>query len=94
MNIEEFNDQFEYWLMDMEEAVKQFRQTLPLADRGKLDYSAESLALVEAIALSAYQSVQEATAPSEAKLIDQFARYVGEVFRKNLGGKWIIDYSN
>jgi hypothetical protein len=94
MNIEELNDQFEFWLMDMDGAIERFRRTLPLADRGKLDYSAESLAFVEAIALSAYHGVHEATGPSEAQRIDQFARYVGEVFRKNLGGKWIIDYSD
>lgn len=94
MNIEELNDQFEFWLMDMDSALEQFRQALPLVDRNRLDYSAKSLDFVEALALSAYPEVQEAIAPSEAKRIDQFARYVGQVFRKNLGGKWLIDFSD
>ncbi len=94
MNKEELNDQFQFWLMDMEEALERFRQALPLADRDRLNYSAESLEFVEAHALSAYPDVREALAPTEGKRVDQFARYVGEVFRKNLGGKWIIDFSD
>jgi hypothetical protein len=51
MNKEDMDDQFQFWLMDMEEALERFRLTLPLADREKLNYSAESLEFVEAYAL-------------------------------------------
>jgi hypothetical protein len=94
MNMKEVNDQFEFWLMDMDDALERFRQELPLDDRDRLDYSAESLDFVEALALSGYPGVQEAKAPTEAKRIDQLARYVGQVFRKHLGGKWSIDFSD
>lgn len=94
MDKEEQNDQFEYWLMDMDDTLERFRQALPVADIHRLDYSAESLQFVEALVLAAYPDVPEALAPSETERIDQFARYVGEVFRKHLGGKWIIDFSD
>jgi hypothetical protein len=93
MNMEEQNDQFQLWLMDMEDSLERFRQALPLVDRCRLDYSAESLDFVEALALSTCPGVRVARASNESKRIDQFAGHVGEVFRKNLGGSMVFENS-
>ena len=91
MNMEEQNDQFQLWLMDMEDALERFRQALPLVDRCRLDYSADSLDFVEALALSTYRGVREAKASNESKRIDQFAGHVGEVSLKNPGGSMVFE---
>ena len=88
------DDQFQEWLMDMSDAIERFQQSLPGELQGRLDYSPESLEIVENFALAKYPSVAEATKAGEAAAVDGIARYVGQVFRKRLGGKWIIDYSD
>jgi hypothetical protein len=87
-------DQFQVWLMDMSDAIERFQQSLPSELQGRLDYSPESLEVVEGFALAKYSMVAEAKKQSEAFTVDGIARYVGQVFRKHLGGKWVIDFSD
>jgi hypothetical protein len=87
-------DQFQVWLMDMSDAIERFQQSLPNELRGRLDYSPESLDVLEGFALTKYPSPEDAKKPSEAAAVDGMARYVGEVFIKRLGGRWMIDHSN
>ena len=49
---------------------------------------------LESVVLAKYSSIDEIKKPDEAKVVDGMARYVGQVFRKKLGGKWTIDYSD
>lgn len=88
------DDQFQVWLMDMSDAIDRFVQSVPEDVRPRLDYSPESLDLVEAHALAAYPSVAAARPLSEARALDGMARYVGQTFRKHCGGKWMIDFSD
>ncbi len=88
------DDQFQMWLMDMSDAIERFQLSLPSELQGKFDYSPESLEALEGLALAKYPNVEEAKKPSEATTVDGMARYVGQVFRKRLGGKWMIDYSD
>lgn len=88
------DDQFQVWLMDMGDAIERFRASLPQNTSMQLDFSPESLSVAESFALERYSSIDEVKRQSEANLIDGIARYVGQVFRKNFGGKWIIDYSD
>lgn len=86
-------DKFEYWLMDMDDALASFVDALPQELRTQLDYSPHSLRTLEEWLLARYAATGSMLAPQEATTVDGAARYVGEVFRKNLGGKWTIDFS-
>ena len=80
--------------MEMQDAISAYRRTLPKSLADKLDFSPDSLGVMEAHILETYANVNEAKAPTEAARVDAMARYVGEVFRKHFGGKWKIDYSD
>lgn len=88
------DDQFEEWLMEMTDAIERLQQSLPGEMQGKLDYSPESLQALEGFALAKYPSIGDAQKRTEATILDGMARYVGEVFRKRMGGKWMIDHSD
>lgn len=87
-------DQFQVWLMHMDEAIAKFIELAPHEIQIKLDGGEESLDVLEAWILSKYGTPQEARSLSEAKFIDGASRYVGEIFRKRTGSKWSIDFSN
>ncbi len=88
------DDQFQIWLMDMEEAIERFRQGIAADIAIRLDFSPESLSAVEEFALGKYSGIEVAKSQSEAQTLDGMARYVGQVFRKHFGGKWTIDFSD
>jgi len=52
-------DQFQVWLIDMDDAIVRFRQALPGSVSAKLDYSPKSLDVVERLALEQYGSLAE-----------------------------------
>ncbi|MFJ2990796.1 hypothetical protein ACIPF8_23315 [Collimonas sp. NPDC087041] len=88
------DDQFQVWLMDMSDAIERFRQFIPADMAARLDFSPESLSLIEEFALANYPTIDDIKKQSEAKVVDGMARYVGQVFRKHFGGKWIIDFND
>ncbi|MCB6182920.1 hypothetical protein LIN78_05080 [Leeia sp. TBRC 13508] len=88
------DDQFQVWLMDMSDAIERFRQFIPVDMAARLDFSPESLSLIEEFALANYPTINDIKKQSEAKAVDGMARYVGQVFRKYFGGKWIIDFND
>jgi hypothetical protein len=85
-------DQFQFWLMDMEDAIERFRQSVPDSVSIHLDFSPSSLDILEKFILDKYRDVDEIKKQSEAQVADGGARYVGQVFRRNFGGTWTIDY--
>ena|SRR5579863_4414739 len=87
-------DQFQIWLIDMDDAIARFISILPEDIRHSFDYSSESLGVLEGWLLKKYRSVEETRPSTEAKIVDGAARYLGEVFRRRLGGKWKIDFSD
>jgi hypothetical protein len=87
---EEQRDDFEYWLADMDDALERFFQKLPPAVRSKLDFSPESLDVLEGWILENYASTDDLLKPEAKEPVDDLARYVGEVYRKTLGGIWDI----
>lgn len=87
-------DQFQFWLMDMSDAIDRFLQSVPTQVATRLDYSPESLNVIEEYILDRYPTIDDIKKQSEAKTVDGIARYVGQVFRKHFGGKWIIDFSD
>ncbi|UYY57229.1 hypothetical protein [Sphingomonas sp. S2-65] len=87
-------DKFEYWLMDMDDAIARFSQLVPQDVAKSLNFEADSLPVLEGWLLDRYPDVASARAPSEAKVLDGAARYLGETFRKNAGGKWFIRFDD
>jgi hypothetical protein len=59
-----------------------------------MDFSADSLSVIEAWLLNEYSSPVDLLRKSEKTVIDMVARYVGETFRRNLGGTWRLELSN
>lgn len=82
-------DQFQNWLAHMDDALAEFSGRLPAALKEGLDYTPASLDRLEAFLLERYPSVQAIKAEPEPYL-DGASRYVGEVFRRNIGGRWRI----
>ena len=87
-------DDFEHWLCEMDDSLKEFINVLPTDVSTKLDYSAESLSHLEGWLLTNYRRVDEILKESEREMLDMVARYGGETLRKNLGGIWNIDLKN
>ena len=81
-------EDFEHWLAHMDDAIDHFLASAPAAVRTRLDSSKESLVALEEWLLERYASTDEMLVSSESFVIDGAARYVGEIFRKALGGRW------
>nr|MDQ2731634.1 hypothetical protein [Armatimonadota bacterium] len=60
----------------------------------RLDYSSESLNVLEAWILDRYQTIGAMMDRYELTRTDDIGRYIGEVFRKHLGGKWDVELGN
>jgi hypothetical protein len=87
-------EQFQHWLMDMDDAIQRFIDSLPLDARSKLDGTDVSLEAVEAWLLTQYTSPRDAAAADQATFVDGAARYVGEIFRRRTGSKWGIKFTD
>jgi hypothetical protein len=83
-------DDFEYWLFDMDDALERFFSQLPPDLATRLDYAPGSLDVIEQWILSRYTDAKALLAEPEAAWLDGAARYIGETFRKTLGGMWEI----
>jgi hypothetical protein len=90
VNKTEQADQFQVWLIHMDDALEEFIQTLPNPLQKKLNNTIESLDALEGWLLERYPSIEHAKPMSESLTIDGAARYVGEVFRVASGSKWAI----
>lgn len=88
------NDDFQLWIFNMDDRLEWLRKTLPAELIGRLDYSVESLALLESWILQRYESIEDIKQATEIQLTDALASYVGETFRKQIGGHWDIDLEN
>jgi hypothetical protein len=89
MTASDDQDLFENWLAHMDDALAEFARRLPVALKDRLDYTPASLDHLEAFLLERYPGAQAIKADPEPYL-DGAARYVGEVFRRSIGGRWRI----
>lgn len=87
-------DDFEQWLFAMDDALESFLSSFPIQDRKLMDYSPDSLCTLENWLLQKYSSTTAMLEANEAKTVDGVARYVGETFRRKLGGIWDIGLSD
>jgi hypothetical protein len=81
---------FEYWLAYMDDALEDFLSKLPSYVREKLDFSPRSLDFLEEWLLNKYPSIQAMLDLTQSQIVDGAARYIGETFRRAIGGHWDI----
>ncbi|WP_216594403.1 MULTISPECIES: hypothetical protein [unclassified Nostoc] len=84
------HNDFQWWLMDMDDALERFLAILPPQVKKKLDFSPSSLSTLEAWILDKYPNTPAMLESDQSRLVDGVARYIGETFRKSLGGRWDI----
>lgn len=80
-------DDFEAWLFNMDDALEDFRASVPELT---LDGTLASLRPLEAWLLERYPSPEALTEPEEEQVLDGVARYLGEVMRSQVGGTWDV----
>jgi hypothetical protein len=90
MSVDRQREDFEYWLADMDDAIERVLGSAPLGIRERLDFSPGSLDVLEAWILERYASTDAMLPASESRVVDGLARYIGETFRKAIGGRWEI----
>ncbi len=88
--IQTTRDDFDSWLVDMDDALERFVDGLPEEVAQRLDYTPGSLDALEKWILDKYESTDQMLAASQATTVDGLARYIGETFRKAIGGRWGI----
>lgn len=93
-DIEQQQEDFEIWVFEMEDRLEQFVASFPPEIRTALDYSPESLDHLESWLLESYATVDDAAQQSAKVPLDGAARYIGETFRRNLGGTWEIRFDD
>jgi hypothetical protein len=87
----ESQDDFEGWLMFMDDTIQQLLDELPEDVAQQLDFAPDSLVALEKWLLSKYLSTKAILQPSENWTLDRVARYVGETIRRTAGGEWSIE---
>ena len=75
-------DDFEHWLFEMDDRLEEFVSVLPTDISTKMDYSAESLSVLEGWLMTQDESVNDILKESEKPMLDMVTRYVGETLRK------------
>lgn len=84
-------EEFQQWLDDMDFMLGEFFAELPESVRCRLDYSVDSLDVLEGWLLARYDNNELMLHKSELVILDGSTRYIGETFRRHLGGHWYID---
>lgn len=87
-------EDFEYWLASMDYFLEELIAQFPIDKQAHLNYSIESLDFIESWILPKYASSEEMLHPKESKQVNRIACYVGETYRKQLGGKWDIELND
>lgn len=91
--IEQKKERFQYWLFKMDDILENFISKFE-KENLILDYSIASLNALENLILQSFDDIEAIKEEKNSAFYDELARYVGETFRKNLGGKWKLDYEN
>ena len=84
------HDKFQFWLMDMDDALERFMAGLPDAERERLDGTIASYDVIEEMLMARYPDRKAAKDSGDSVFFDGCARYVGETLRQHMGGKWQI----
>src|SRR5262245_60021788 len=92
-------EDFRIWLNEMPQRIETFLQILPDETRRQLKYDVTSLDILEGWVLEKYPGPKAIRddldkGVGEYLVIDGAGSYVGETFRRNLGGNWIIELAD
>ena len=85
--------EFDVWLTFMDDRLGELMQQLPKDVASQLDFTPESLFVIENWLMSQFSGPYELM-EKDKYLLDKVACYLGEVIRISLGGHWGIDYSD
>ncbi len=78
------------WMSEINEAIDYFLDNLPSEINKQLNYTPESLQVIEIWIHKHCPNTQDILMDKYPEVSDGAARYIGEVFRRNLGGCWDI----
>lgn len=82
------------WLSEVEDALQYFLDWLPDEISNQLDFSPQSLDIIERWVQARCSDRMEIVGGQHPEITDGAAIYVGEVFRRALGGHWDIPMNN
>jgi len=83
-------EEFQDWLEKMDTSINQFKAKLPSEVADKLDFSKESLQVLEDWLLESYETVLELKADNNYVIIDGARRYIGEVIKPLTNSHWYL----
>ncbi|WP_103069649.1 hypothetical protein [Aquimarina sediminis] len=92
--MKENREDFEQWLFYMDDILEKFILNFKDQSRETLDYSVDSLDILENWMLNSFEDHKELMVEGNKILRDQISRYIGETFRKNLECKWDIKFED
>lgn len=79
-------DNFQEWIFLIGEKMDLFTGDFARENNLNLDYSIHSLDEIEKWIITTYPTINQLKA--DHKMLDLLTIYIGETFRKHLGGKW------
>ena len=85
-------EDFQEWIFQIGFKMDYFTKEFAEKEGLNLNYSMQSLDNLEAWILTHYDDHHALIA--DRKMLDYLTVYIGETFRKHLGGKWYIDLKN
>ncbi|MCD7898552.1 MAG: hypothetical protein LUH22_01365 [Bacteroides sp.] len=85
-------DNFQEWIYYISDKMDFFTGEFAKTNNLILDYSIESLNEVENWIIVNYKTIDELI--NDSQMLDLLTIYIGETFRKHIGGKWYIDLEN
>ncbi|MBF1487371.1 hypothetical protein [Prevotella pallens] len=85
-------ENFQEWIFFISDKMEYFTGEFAKEHNLTLNYSIKSLDDLEKWILSNFKHYNDLIAKKE--LLDYLTIYIGETFRKHIGGKWFIDLKN
>ena len=85
-------ENFEEWIILIPFKMEYFTDAFAGENNLKLDYSIESLDEIENWILTNYREIKDLI--GDGKTLDYLTVYIGEAFRKHIGGEWFVDLKN
>lgn len=82
--------EFESWLECLGNYIKELYKFEPILEEN-LDFSPSSLSIIESRLLVRFDSIQDILKNENKQFLNACMVYVGETFRKNVGGIWQIE---
>lgn len=83
---------FQEWIFIIGEKMDSFTEDFAQENNLNLDYSIKSLDELEGWILKTYSDEEQLI--QDYTILDLLTIYIGETFRKHIGGKWFMDTDN